>query len=123
MATRKFNNIEYLIPGFDTAIQMLRPGCDYDFNHNQRKFEFYKDPEGRPEPTWEELEEEVIREVKVYNYYLYERTREEQYPTIKEQLDMLYHDIKDGKLNNGTWIKRIETVKENNPKPTYPKPV
>ena len=79
--------------------------------------------QNRFEPTWEELEEEVIREVKLYNYYLYERNREEQYPKLGEQLDMLYHDIKNGNLNNGDWIKTIETVKENNPKPTYPKPV
>jgi len=123
MATRKFNDIEYNIPGFDTAVHKLRPGCDYEFDHNNRKFTVYIDPEGRPEPTWEELEEVVIQDVKIYNYYLYERNREEQYPKISEQLDMLYHDIKNGNLKNGTWIKTIEEVKNNNPKPTYPKPV
>ena len=123
MATRKFNNIEYPVPGVDTAILTLRPGVDYDFDMTNRVFDRYKDPDGRPQPTWEEIEEEIIREVKLYNYYLYERTREEQYPKIGEQLDMLYHDIKNGKLKDGSWVKSIETVKENNPKPTYPKPV
>lgn len=123
MATRKFNNIEYPVPGIDTAIQILRPGCDYDFDVTNKIFDRYEDPEGRPQPTWEELEEEIIREVKIYNYYLYERTREEQYPKIGDQLDMLYHDIKNGNLKDGSWVKAIEDVKERNPKPTYPKPV
>ena len=35
------------------------------------------------------LEEEIIREVEIYNYFLYERNREEQYPEIKDQLE--YH--------------------------------
>ena len=57
---------------------------------------------------------------KIYNYYLYERNREKQYPKIKDQLDMLYHDLKSGNLNNGTWITAIDAVKENNPKPEGP---
>ena len=30
MAFRKFRDIEYPIPGVDTAIQVLRPGAKYD---------------------------------------------------------------------------------------------
>ena len=82
----------------------------------------WEDPEGREPPTWDEIKEEIKREVDIYNYYLYERNREEQYPEIKQQLDMLYHDIKNGNLNNGTWINVIDNIKSNNPKPTDPKP-
>ena len=53
---------------------------------------------------------------------MYERDREENYPDIKEQLDLLYHDIKNGNLNNGTWISTIDLVKGNNPVPTDPLP-
>ena len=42
---------------------------------------------------------------------------EKQYPDLKEQLDNLYHDIKNNNLNNGEWIKSIEKVKLDNPKP------
>ena len=35
---------------------------------------------------------------------------------------MLYHDIKNGNLNNGTWINVIDNIKNNNPKPTDPEP-
>ena len=54
---------------------------------------------------------------------VYERNREKQYPEIKDQLDMLYHDLKSGNLNNGTWITAIDAVKENNPKPEGPEPI
>ena len=30
---------------------------------------------------------------------------------------MLYHDIKNGQLENGTWIKTIDNVKDKYPKP------
>ena len=30
MAFRKFNGTEYPVPGVDTAIEVLRPGCKYD---------------------------------------------------------------------------------------------
>ena len=46
----------------------------------------------------------------------------EHYPDVKFQLDMLYHDIKNGKLESGLWMKSIEEVKEKYPKPTTPPP-
>jgi len=120
MATRKFNGIEYPIPGVDTAIQTLYPGARYDLNNTT--FNAWEDDEGRQPPDWKDVEAEIIREVKIYNYYLYERNRQQQYPEIKDQLDMLYHDLKSGNLNNGTWIAAIDAVKENNPKPEGPEP-
>ena len=121
MAYRKFNGIEYPIPGVDSAIQTLCPGARYDLSCN--KIIGWEDDGGREPPNWKEVEEEIVRQVKIYNYYLYERNREEQYPEIKDQLDMLYHDLKSGNLNNGTWITAIDAVKENNPKPEEPEPI
>ena len=121
MAYRKFNGIEYPVPGVDTAIQNLCPGARYDLSCN--KFVGWEDDEGREPPDWKEVEAEIVRQVKIYNYYLYERNREEQYPEIKDQLDMLYHDLKSGNLNNGTWITAIDAVKEKNPKPDAPEPI
>ena len=121
MAYRKFNGIEYPIPGVDSAIQTLYPGARYDLSCN--KFVAWEDDEGREPPNWKEVEAEIVRQVKIYNYYLYERNREKQYPEIKDQLDMLYHDLKSGNLNNGTWITAIDAVKKNNPKPEGPEPI
>lgn len=43
--------------------------------------------------------------------------RKTEYLSWQEQLDKLYHDINDGKLDtNGTWYKHIKAVKDANPK-------
>jgi len=43
--------------------------------------------------------------------------RKKEYLTWQEQLDKLYHDINDNKLDtNGTWYKHIKAVKDANPK-------
>lgn len=121
MAVRKFNGIEYPVPGIDTAIATLRPGAKWG-TYNSRIVD-WQDDQGREPPTWDEVEAELAREVKIYNYYLYERNREKEYPSIVDQLDMIYHDIKSGNLNNGDWITSIDLVKNNNPKPDGPEPV
>ena len=114
MAFRKFNGTEYPVPGVDTAIQVLRPGARWDLEN--RKFNAFECDDGSEPPTWEEIEEEIKREVEIYNHYLYERNREKEYPELKDQLDMLYHDIKNGNLENGSWIQAIDSVKEKYPK-------
>jgi|9_EtaG_2_1085328.scaffolds.fasta_scaffold07018_3 hypothetical protein len=44
-------------------------------------------------------------------------TQERQYPLIGEQLDMLWHDINDGKLDNtGSFYTTLKKVKDDNPK-------
>ena len=121
MAFRKFKGIEYPVPGVDTAINVLRPGSRWDLSNTT--FVGWEDDQGRKPPTWDEIQEEIKREVEIYNYYLYERTREKEYPHVKDQLDMLYHDIKAGNLENGSWIAAIDAVKENNPKPEGPEPI
>jgi len=42
--------------------------------------------------------------------------RVSNYPKIETQLDMLYHDIKNGTLESGAWIQAIEQVKTTFPK-------
>ena len=43
--------------------------------------------------------------------------RAREYKELKEQLDLLWHDIDDGKLDkNGSWYKAIKAVKDANPK-------
>ena len=121
MAFRKFKGIEYPVPGIDTAIATLRPGAKWGTLNNS--IVEWQDDQGREPPTWDEVEAEVVREVEIYNYYLYERNREKEYPSIVDQLDMIYHDIKSGNLNNGDWITSIDLVKNNNPKPDGPEPV
>ena len=58
MAFKKFGDVEYPIPGIDTAMQVLRPGARWDAN-NSTLIEF-EDDEGREPPTMEELQEECL---------------------------------------------------------------
>ena len=48
----------------------------------------------------------------------YKTARQEAYPAIAEQLDMLYHDMTADKGDKtGDWYEAIEKVKDDNPKP------
>lgn len=48
----------------------------------------------------------------------YKTARLEQYGSWNEQLDKLYHDIDQDKLDKtGSWYKAVKKVKDDNPKP------
>ena len=49
----------------------------------------------------------------------YVRDRQESYPALGEQLDLLYHDMSAGKGDKtGEWYKAVKKVKDDNPKPS-----
>ena len=49
----------------------------------------------------------------------YQKRRVKLYESLSNQLDMLYHDLVAGKLDEtGTWAKHIKAVKDANPKPS-----
>lgn len=68
-------------------------------------------------PTREQVEAKVDELALLYDATEYQRKRAKEYPSIGDQLDKLYHDIKSGNLETGTWIAAIEAVKEKYPKP------
>lgn len=49
----------------------------------------------------------------------YQRDRQQIYPTIGNQLDMLWHELnQSGSLStNGEWFQSIQSVKDEFPKP------
>jgi phosphoribosylformylglycinamidine (FGAM) synthase-like enzyme len=48
----------------------------------------------------------------------YARARQEAYPALAEQLDLLYHDMTSDKGDKtGEWYKAVKKVKTDNPKP------
>ena len=127
MAVRRFNDITYPVPGQDTAVETLRPGAQFvlgddGYNSGGYACTILSDPENREPPTKQEVLDEIKREEEIWDYYQYERDRADNFPTGSHQLDMLYHDIKNGNLENGTWIQAIDAVKESFPKPTKPVP-
>ena len=69
--------------------------------------------------TEEEIGSEInrishLRDSTVWENLAYQRQREKEYPSIKEQLDMLYWDRKN-RTNN--WEELIDKIKADNPKP------
>ena len=52
-----------------------------------------------------------------YDNYKYQRDRAVAYKELKEQLDLLYHDMTADKGDKtGEWYKHIKAVKDANPK-------
>ena len=103
------------LPGVDTAIKYLRPDAKFDL-YNQT-FTRWECPHGSEPPVWAEIEEQINKDVEAYNYYLYARNREKDYGDWKDQLNLLYDDIKAGNLENGQWVQFVESVKAKHPKP------
>lgn len=62
-------------------------------------------------PTQEEVEAEMQRLQQEYERNQYQRDRATAYPTIQDQLDLLYHGGLDA------WREEINKVKEQYPKP------
>ena len=53
-----------------------------------------------------------------YDALAYQRTRAPLYAELKEQLDLLYHDMAADKGDKtGEWFKAVKKVKDDNPKP------
>jgi hypothetical protein len=54
-----------------------------------------------------------------YDGDAYKRTREDAYPKLKEQLDLLYHDMAANKGDKtGEWFKAVKAVKDATAKPS-----
>ena len=103
------------LPGVDTAIKYLRPDAKWDLYN--RTFTRWECPDGTEPPEWSEIENQIQKDVETYNYYLYARNREVDYGDWKDQLNLLYDDIKSGNLENGKCVQMVEAVKEKHPKP------
>jgi hypothetical protein len=103
------------LPGIDTTIKYLRPDAKWELCN--QTFTIWECPNGSDPPSWEEIEIQMQKDVETYNYYLYARNREVEYGDWKEQLNLLYDDIKSGNIGNGKWVQMIESVKEKHPKP------
>ena len=65
------------------------------------------------QPTQAEIDAEVTRLQGVYDGNAYQRTRGDAYPSIGDQLDMIYHNGDGG----ATFQAAIKAVKDATPKP------
>ena len=117
--------MKHIPPSIEGAIQSIRPHVEHWDHYAQNgnsEFLRWEDPTGSDPPTWEEISLEIRKLNAIWQYYEYAREREEKYGDIKDQLDMLYHDIKNNNLENGTWINHVESVKNDIPKPEEERP-
>ena len=93
---------------YDAVCVLVGPGvsCHGD------DFTFHN---GQTPPTEEEIEAEMSRLQAKFDSEKYKIER--NYPNIREQLDMLFHDMTAGKgTKDGKWYKAIAKVKSDNPK-------
>ena len=92
------------------ALISLRPGASWSLiGENYTGLEWLD--ETQTKPTLEECESEMIRLKAEYDRCQYQRDRKLEYPSIADQLDMLYHQGYDG------WRSQIDAVKSKYPKP------
>ena len=80
------------------------------------------------EPLLSPIDGTPLTEEQRYGFYLglkewqdtqYQRDRQQIYPTLGNQLDMLWHELNvSGSLtSNGNWFQSIQEVKQQYPKP------
>ena len=93
-----------------TAINSLQPNARFLGASDQ--VTVWKTPD-IPQPTEEQIQAEITRLTNEYNAAKYQRDRAVAYDPIKEQLDQLYWDKKNG---TNKWVEAIDKVKSDNPK-------
>ena len=97
------------------AIASLKPGAEWVLRGDTLE---WLDSE-QTEPSSDAIAAEVTRLQGVYDNNDYQRTRAAAYADVKEQLDLLYHDMTAGKLDaTGEWHKAVKAVKDATPKPS-----
>ena len=85
-------------------------------------FTFYDDSGNSLDnpPTEAEIDAELKRLQAEYDSQAYARKRKEEYPDLAEQLDLLWHAIDTGTLDDrdhrNKFYSTLKTVKTNNPK-------
>jgi len=92
------------------ALLSLRPGAQWTCYGNSYENLVWHDEDTEP-PTKEEVEAEIERLKEKYDNLEYQRLRKKEYPSIEDQLDILYHKGIDG------WKIEVDKVKNKYPKP------
>jgi hypothetical protein len=68
-------------------------------------------------PTWANLETQLVEMQAEYDAKEYRRKREPEYPTIGDQLDLLWHAIDDGTLDKTSdFYTSLKATKDKYPK-------
>jgi len=101
------------------ALEQLRPTSRIAFTSDLESYEtiHWKDPNAT-KPTKEEVEALVA--ILKPNWDQWEDDRRGAYPSIEEQLDMLWHTVNSGQqiLPGCLWHEKIRQAKASTPKPS-----
>ena len=100
------------------ALQLLRPTSKISFTSSVESYEtlHWKDSDTNP-PSKEEVEELVAVLQSAWDQWAEDRAS--AYPTVEEQLDLLWHTINNGEqlLKGCNWFEQIRRAKASTPKP------
>jgi hypothetical protein len=96
-----------------TAISSLRPDSQWMVEQDLSGNDVVTWISGGVEPTAAEITAERTRLQAIYDGNAYQRTRADAYPSIGDQLDMIYHNGDGG----ATFQAAIKAVKDATPKP------
>ena len=98
------------------AILRLRPNSSWSLNGNKYEDLNWLD-EVQTKPTKQEVEDKVAELIIEVQQNAYKKQRAFQYPSINDQLDMLWHAIDNGTLNKTSeFYTAIKAVKDAYPK-------
>jgi hypothetical protein len=97
--------------GVPEVLQSLVPDAKWIVpNNDYTKVQWVYIPPGVTTPTLEEVDAELKRLQEEHERNKYQRLRVKGYPSIEEQLDILYHEGYDG------WKSKIDRIKRRYPK-------
>ena len=96
-------------PSETDAIHSLTPDAEFGMSGGV----IYWHSPDITQPTKAEIDDEVTRLVAIYESQEYARQRQAEYPTIGDQMDMIYKDMKNG---TSTHADAVEVVKVKYPK-------
>ena len=99
------------------ALQSLKPNAQWVLRGDELEWL----DAVQTEPTQEEIDAEIVRLQAVYDAQEYARDRATEYPTIGDQLDMLWHAIDTGdwtaaKVKLTSFYTELKAVKDKYPK-------
>ena len=100
------------------AIKALVPDANFTMIGDKQILD-WDSKEGIPSENDIAVKEQEL--IEAYKKLKYQRDRADAYPELKEQLDLLWHAINDGKFNvkskETDFYKKLKAVKDANPKP------
>ena len=111
--------MEKRVAGIGDALREINPEIKYTYlAEDYETLQILSDHE---KPTKEAIESAKVKAQQKIDDSYYKIQRASAYPELKEQLDLLWHAIDDGKFNvkskDTDFYKKLKAVKDANPKP------